>query len=104
LLSIIIHNLIDNAAKYTKKGDISIYMRKRGDGKSELIISNTGSQLPEEVISMINHSGLQNESSAANQRTSGIGLLIVKEIAGLIDVNIHVTQTDKTCFHLVFDN
>lgn len=104
LLSIIIHNLIDNAVKYTGKGKINIYARIDEKRKVELIISNTSNRIPTEMIELMNSSS-ENSSidhPIKNDRSTRLGLLIVKEIAELVGITIKVTQTDMTNFHLYF--
>lgn len=103
-LSIIIHNLLDNAAKYTYKGHIRIYTQATNDEGVELIISNTGTGLSNEMIKNMNMPILNEnlEDLVEEGRLAGLGLLIVKEMAELADVTIKVTQTDVTSFHLFF--
>lgn len=101
LLSIIIHNLIDNAAKYTRGGEIRVYVLE-ANGQTELVISNSGAGLSPSAISFLNNDYKLGEDSAIDQKISGIGLFIVKEVAEIIGVDIRVTQTDKTSFHLNF--
>ena len=101
LLSIIVHNLIDNAAKYTRSGEIRVYVSEE-NAKTALVISNSGAGLSPSVISFLNNDYKLGEDSAIDRKISGIGLFIVKEVAGIIGVDIKVTQTDKTSFHLYF--
>ena len=103
-LSIIVHNLIDNAAKYTYNGKIRVYAAETGGNGVELIISNTGTGLSNEMIESMNVP-IKNEKLEYlidNGQLTGLGLLIVKEMAELAGIAITVTQTDVTCFRLFF--
>ncbi|GAB4021718.1 hypothetical protein GCM10028773_31540 [Spirosoma koreense] len=102
LLGIIIHNLIDNATKYTEQGQIRAYV-DRADQQLHLIIANTGSGMSAQTIDWFNE---QNQSESVTKLIAttqrGVGLLIVKEIAELIQIKIFVEQTENTAVHLVF--
>ncbi|MBE9461423.1 sensor histidine kinase [Dyadobacter subterraneus] len=104
MLGIMIHNLIDNAAKFTRKGTIRIYFNASGENEGELVISNTTVGVPTEIQEMINTPETESihlPMQVGQTRTS-LGLLIVKEIAALVGVGLRVTQTDVTSFHLLF--
>lgn len=103
-LAIIIHNLIDNAAKYTYQGEIQIYCRASQDYKLELVISNTGTGVSSELLEMMNKP-IQDKNLdelMENGRMTGLGLLMVKEMAELAGITIKVTQKNITSFHLFF--
>ena len=104
LLSIVIHNLIDNAVKYTNQGEIKIFVRT-GNNQTELIISNSGIGLAREKMELINLEPNGNEINHAinGERKTGLGLIIIKEVAELIGIRIKVTQTEVTSFHLFFN-
>lgn len=104
MLSIMIHNLIDNAAKFTVNGSICARTQVHEDGKVELIISNSATGVPEELLELINMTE-EKEPAVTDKpvRRAGLGLLIVKEISTLIGVNLRVTETDMTRFHLYFE-
>lgn len=112
MLGIMIHNLIDNAAKFTRKGEIRIYFNVIDENEKELVISNTTVGIPKDIQDMINLTEKENVhlpvfpgvSSPAGQGRTSLGLLIVKEIAALVGINLKVTQSDVTCFHLIFKN
>ncbi len=102
LLSIVVHNLIDNAVKYTSEGEIRISAKVINGDVTELVISNIGSGIPQKIIDMINTSdGKKFQGHGIrNTKITGLGLLIVKEIADLIGVTLRVDQTDLTSFYL----
>ncbi|WP_254411158.1 sensor histidine kinase [Dyadobacter diqingensis] len=106
MLSIMIHNLIDNAAKFTHDGDICIQTEIHQNGNVELIISNTGTGVPDDLFEIINNKESDENISGSSEkihRKTGMGLLIVKEVGALIGITLKVSQTDRTHFHLLFD-
>jgi signal transduction histidine kinase len=106
LLSIIIHNLLDNASKCTHNGVIDVSCQVITEGKTELIITNSGNGISKQMVAILNSSKKETDTEIKirDQRASGLGLLIVKEVANLLDISIQVTQTGQTNFHLIFDN
>lgn len=104
MLSIMIHNLIDNAAKFTIHGSICVRTQVHEDGKIELIISNSATGVPDELLDLINMPEDKEPAVTGKPvRRAGLGLLIVKEISTLIGVNLKVTETDMTRFYLYFE-
>ena len=105
MVSIMIHNLIDNAAKFTKKGVIRISANRYENDRLEIVVSNTALGIPPEIIEMINTPVDEkiNNNPDMPVRLAGLGLIIVKEVAMLIGVKLKVTQTNVTSFHLLFE-
>ncbi|WP_461117913.1 sensor histidine kinase, partial [Spirosoma jeollabukense] len=103
LLGIIIHNLIDNAAKYTQQGQIRVFVGYVNH-QPQLIIANPGRAMAPQTIAWFNRGYDEQESVTKLLATNknGAGLLIVKEMAAMINVRLYVEQTDITAFHLVF--
>jgi len=101
MLAIIIHNLIDNATKFTENGMLTVSSKKIQD-KVHVIFSNNGTPISEELLNMFNEDAALNNTSTIGRKT-GLGFLIVKEIASLIHVQLTVNQTETTNFHLIFD-
>jgi signal transduction histidine kinase len=99
LLSVVIHNLVDNAVKYSDQGEIRIYATDN-DSMTELVISNQGIPLAQEIIDLVNSPPDEFNHPFHSERATGLGLIIVKEVAQLIGIKVHVTQTDITSFHL----
>jgi signal transduction histidine kinase len=102
LLSIIIHNLLDNACKYTRNGTISITGRQATEGLT-LTIANTGTALSADLIESFNrveHQG--DESSSQISKGSGLGLVIVKEVAHLLGISVIAAQTEINTFTIIF--
>ena len=105
LLSIVIHNLMDNAVKYTRRGRIAfrVYV---SDERVELVLVNSGKSLPREKMDFINNLPPDDGLSATPhyEKGSNLGLIIVKEVSQLIGIKIHVTQTDSVNFHILFEH
>ncbi len=75
ILRIILHNLVDNANKYTHNGSIVIRAAK-AQGMCAVTITDTGLGMPDAVLQWCNDNGLSPVPGH-----SGIGLLLVKELA-----------------------
>lgn len=105
MLSILVHNLIDNAAKFTKNGSIQIIAKTNEAQRVELIIANSTMGLSDELMEMINNNGEISSTgvSVKYSKKVGMGLLIVKEVSALVGVTLKVTQTDMIRFHLFFE-
>jgi ligand-binding sensor domain-containing protein/signal transduction histidine kinase len=103
MLAIVIHNLLDNATKFTTNGYINFSMSKNGT-KSLLTISNNGIELSNDLVTIFNAEPGSPEEASGLGRKAGMGFLIVKEISVLINIGLSVTQTESTNFHLEFDN
>jgi len=103
MVAIMVHNLIDNATKFTVNGTIEFYATALEDDRIDLVIANSAVGIPNHVIDMINAPVDDKKDDASSGNQGGLGLLIVKEVANLIGVSLSVTQTDVTRFHLVFD-
>lgn len=103
LLSIVIHNLIDNAVKYTRRGIITFNVQTNEDGVY-LVIANSGQSLPKEKIDFMNSIPGYDGRPAMQRHEGGsnLGLIIVKEVSQLIGLKISVTQTDTVNFHILF--
>jgi signal transduction histidine kinase len=91
LLGIVIHNLIDNANKYTSDGSIDI-IASTINTTTELSISNKGETVPNNIINWINDDIKElNTSDTINQnKMYGIGLLLVKEISSMLGIKLHL--------------
>ncbi|WP_254411160.1 sensor histidine kinase [Dyadobacter diqingensis] len=105
MLSILVHNLIDNAAKFTQNGSIQISAKRNKTQRIELVIANSTIGLPDEFLEMINNNEeiSSTDVSVKYRKKVGMGLLIVKEVAALVGVTLKVTQTDMIRFHLFFE-
>lgn len=92
MLSVILHNLLDNAVKITRNGDIYITAQSI-DGNCQITVRDTGPGLPQSMQDWIN-SNAGGDGHAVRlhkpDHTTGIGLLIVKELINLLGFRIEV--------------
>lgn len=103
LVSIILHNLIDNANKATNAGTISVTYQDFRDAL-HLIVSDTGPGMDTTVRDWVN-SDVQDLPVADNaEQKFGMGLLIVKEISKLIRARLQAVPNEPsgTSVHVVF--
>lgn len=103
LLKVILHNLIDNANKFTSRGAISV-TAGQDVGVVTLTVSDTGAGLPPPVRNWFNNdSAAYPESPGGGQGTHGIGLVIVKELAELLKLQIRANSGAGTAFLIRFN-
>jgi len=82
LVLLAVYNLVENALKFTSKGD-SIEVRAMEDGRTIVIeVADTGSGIPPEDLSKI-FDELYRGSNARGTEGSGLGLALVNRIATL---------------------
>lgn len=106
MLAIMVHNLLDNAVKFTHGGIISVTATENTGSGVVMHISNSGAAIPLHVIEIINTPDREETDDVVRPfgRKTGLGLLIVKEVAELIDVRLHVSSdAEQTCFTLQFN-
>jgi len=85
LLKIIVHNLIDNANKFTTSGIIRAYVSTEGD-LLRLYIEDSGRGIPQKLLDWF-----ENEKAIASEAPhTGIGLVMVKELAANAVENIRI--------------
>lgn len=81
VLSIVIHNILDNAIKYTDQGFIYIY-GITNECRYDLVIEDTGLGMSEEELAKM--------KLAQDFSGSRLGMKIVKELLPLIDVSFDI--------------
>ena len=86
-LSILIEQLLANAVKYTEKGSISIYYDA---DKNTLIVQDTGIGIRSEDLSKVFDRGYSGFNGRVNEKSSGLGLYLVKNIAKLLNIGVDV--------------
>ena len=79
----VLEQLISNALKYTKQGQISIYMEKKS-----LVIEDTGIGIPAEDLPRIFEKGFTGYNGRENKKSTGIGLYLCKNIMDKLQWNI----------------
>ena len=88
-LSIMIEQFISNALKYTKKGSVTISYDKEN---SVLYIRDTGIGIRSEDIPKIFDRGYSGLNGRMNEKSSGLGLFLAKEIGKRLSVEIAVNS------------
>ena len=86
-LSIMIEQLIANAVKYTNQGSITISYNNE---TRQLAIKDTGIGIREEDIPKIFDRGYSGFNGRLNEKSSGLGLYLVRKIALLLNIEIDV--------------
>jgi two-component system, sensor histidine kinase ChiS len=92
----IMNNLIDNAIKYTKQGEVIVYARRIKDFL-EITVEDTGIGIPQDKITTIFKPFEQVDSSETKQyKGFGLGLSIIKQLVELHSGSIHVESKPGT--------
>ncbi|MEG0250368.1 MAG: sensor histidine kinase [Peptostreptococcus sp.] len=86
-LSILIEQIISNAIKYSVGGKVSIMYHR---GRNSLEIKDTGIGIRSEDIPKIFDRGYSGFNGRLNQKSSGIGLFLAKEISSKLSIKIDV--------------
>lgn len=81
----VLEQIISNALKYTKQGQISIYMKEKS-----LVIEDTGIGIPAEDLPRIFEKGFTGYNGRENKKSTGIGLYLCKNIMDKLQWNITV--------------
>ncbi|MBE9462163.1 sensor histidine kinase [Dyadobacter subterraneus] len=90
LLAVVLHNLLDNAARYTQNGVISIKM-KTIDGKYTLFIENSVLTIPETFVEDLDtRAASQWQKRPDQNENQGIGLILARNICTLLGINFSI--------------
>ncbi|NIP14194.1 MAG: PAS domain S-box protein [Pseudomonadales bacterium] len=93
LLHRILANFVGNAVRYTEKGSVTVSATGDGD-QLRIEVRDTGIGIPEEAIETIFEEYFQLDNPVRDRRKGlGLGLSIVKQIAGLLDCTLEVSST-----------
>ncbi len=98
-------NIIDNAIKYTKDGQIQIWIFKNTTGNIQVDINDTGIGISDKYLPHIYDIFSQEESGYTRSYDGvGLGLTLVKEYAGInnIELNVKSKKNKGTTFSLIF--
>jgi signal transduction histidine kinase len=90
MVEIMIHNLLDNAVKHTFERSVTLSAWKSADKKLSIAVADTGSGMAPEIINWLNGKGsrVHKPAKAEIPMDLGLGLVMVKEIAQLLGVQI----------------
>jgi signal transduction histidine kinase len=92
----ILLNLLSNACKFTREGEVALRVRKVGDGRSriEFAVSDTGiGMTPEQQARLFEEFAQADASTAARYGGTGLGLAITRKLARMMDGDVTVTST-----------
>ncbi|MCT7892940.1 MAG: sensor histidine kinase [Lactobacillus iners] len=87
---ILIEQILANALKYTNYGKITLSFDR---DKNALKVKDTGIGIKSEDINKIFDRGYSGFNGRINEKSSGIGLYLVKKIAILLNIKIEVCST-----------
>ena len=114
----VIINLMGNAIKFTKSGEVALLIRAIDDTTIEFHVKDTGIGLKQEQINRLFQNYTQADSSTSRKYGgTGLGLMISKQLINLMGGDIHVEseygkgsefiftiqttfETDKRLYHL----
>lgn len=99
LLAVILHNILDNAVKFSRKGHINIGPLT-GESTHGIRICDTGPGLAQAFQDWLNDPFSGNVPA----EQAGLGLLMVKELSRLLNITLKVSAVPGmgTCFNLHF--
>ena len=85
----VLEQLLSNALKYTKKGQISIYMKEKA-----LVIEDTGIGIPAEDLPRIFEKGFTGYNGRMDKKASGLGLYLCKGVCEKLGHEIRVVSEE----------
>jgi signal transduction histidine kinase len=91
----ILLNLLSNACKFTKEGEVSLRARKTGNGRDmvELAVADTGIGMTPEQLAKLFQEFTQAEASTAKKYGgTGLGLAITRKLARMMGGDVTVTS------------
>ncbi|MFR4582584.1 sensor histidine kinase [Clostridium cadaveris] len=93
-LIFVVEQVLSNALKYTKKGNIKIYMDKTAE--KTLVIEDTGIGIKEEDINRVFEKGFTGYNGRLYIKSTGIGLYLCKQIMNKLSHGISIeSEIDK---------
>ncbi|MEB1807407.1 MAG: HAMP domain-containing histidine kinase [Bacillaceae bacterium] len=101
----ILTNLLDNAMRYTKEGQVKLSLEQSNENKVIMVISDTGSGIPPKELPFIFERFYRVEKSRSREYGgTGLGLAIVKMLVELHHGTIRVTskEMEGTQFVITF--
>ncbi len=83
MIEIVIQNLITNAVKFTKRGDVITVSNNDHNGKSLICVEDTGVGISKENINKLFQKENFTTNGTNNEKGTGLGLTICKELVEL---------------------
>jgi len=100
LLSVVVHNLLDNATKYCSRCELTVRTVSK-DGKLWLMIADRGPGMPPAIAAWLS-AAPGTEQNEESYMPNGLGLLMVKELCALLRISIRVELNEGTRIYLGF--
>jgi signal transduction histidine kinase len=91
----ILLNLLSNACKFTKQGDVTLRARRLANGRHwvELVVIDSGVGMTPEQLSRLFQEFSQAEASTAKKYGgTGLGLAITRKLARMMGGDVRVTS------------
>jgi signal transduction histidine kinase len=95
MIEIVLQNLITNAVKFSKVGDIITVSNRDHNGKSLICIEDTGVGISKENLNKIFKGNNFTTIGTKNEKGTGLGLTICKELVELNKGRIWVESTQN---------
>jgi signal transduction histidine kinase len=92
LVELVVSNLVDNAIKFTNAGRIDVVLGKSADGAHRVAVSDSGPGIPEPQQKRIFEPFEQLGSSRRSPSGIGLGLALVRDIAGALGGRIELVS------------
>jgi two-component system sensor histidine kinase/response regulator len=93
MIEIVIQNLITNAVKFTRVGDSITVSNSDHNGKSLICVEDTGVGIYKEDVDKLFQNGTFTTRGTSNEKGTGLGLTICKELVELNGGRIWVEST-----------
>lgn len=89
-LSFILEQILSNALKYTKRGEITICVAEEKDHEITLMIQDTGIGIYAEDLPRVFERGFTGYTGREHKKSTGIGLYLCKRVADKLGHNIWI--------------
>jgi len=87
----VLTNILNNAIKFTDKGEVKLSVKKEANGRVSFLVADTGIGIPKDLVPLIFDKFRQLDGSPArNYEGTGLGLTISKNLLELIGGKIEV--------------